>query len=940
MSICSHKRILLNRSVAFALCVLLAASFGLCAAAAGSESASQRAVRVGMFTGEGYAELDAAGNWSGIDIEITENIAQTAGFEVSFVEVSSVQQAFSDLENGKLDMVADISKNEEREQKYLFSQYEQGSVGTNIFVREDDDRWDYENVDQLKKMTFSCERGNIAESDFLQWCSQYGFEPNIVLYDSSKEAADAVSSGNADGYVDGEDFLKGFRSILSFAPSPYYYVFAQGSTALKRQVDAALAQIYIHDPLYGKELQEKYIGVTQSSTATFSRDEKAYIASNPNVRIAVLKGDEPYFSGTAQSPKGIIPEFYKQISAVTGLTFTYQIYETQAQAIEAVESGQADIVGMYSDGMTKAYEQKLSVTRKYTSVSTVMITNTGTQTGSIRRIAVKERSRSSILQDMPLDLQKAQLVSCNTAEDCFNALHKKQADAVIIGLPSATYLVNQRNSSAYVITPVSSVSLELCAAAVRSNHTLVSILNKGINSVAYTINGIIANNTVAQDSLKATISRIPAGAVAVFAAVMTLLVLLLLWALIALTKSRKTKIAAIQAEGEAREQRIKAESYEKSAEEKNAFFANISHDMRTPLNAIIGFIRMAKKPGLSDETRNDYLDKAGRSSALLLDLINDTLTMSKASSGKLQICPEPVDNRELLESIIVPIRETAIKKNVGFSADYSCTQDRTILADTLNVQKVFLNLLSNAVKYTPVGGHVSFRVYHDPAQSRTPDTVFVVSDDGIGISEEFLPHIFEPFSQEKQKGYEAVGTGLGLSIVRQLVDLMGGTIEVRSEKNHGSTFTVRLHFEEAAQTESSQPKTKKIADLTGRKVLLCEDNELNREIAVALLNEKGVTVIPAENGQIGVEKFTESVPGTFDAVLMDVRMPVMDGIEATSAIRALQRQDAKTIPIIAMTADAFDDDVRKCRDAGMSDHVAKPIDPAELYQVLSSSIYS
>lgn len=195
MSICSHKRILLNRSVAFALCVLLAASFGRCAAAAGSESASQRAVRVGMFTGEGYAELDAAGNWSGIDIEITENIAQTAGFEVSFVEVSSVQQAFSDLENGKLDMVADISKNEEREQKYLFSQYEQGSVGTNIFVREDDDRWDYENVDQLKKMTFSCERGNIAESDFLQWCSQYGFEPNIVLYDSSKKPPTRSAAG-------------------------------------------------------------------------------------------------------------------------------------------------------------------------------------------------------------------------------------------------------------------------------------------------------------------------------------------------------------------------------------------------------------------------------------------------------------------------------------------------------------------------------------------------------------------------------------------------------------------------------------------------------------------------------------------------------------------------------------------------------------------------
>jgi signal transduction histidine kinase/BarA-like signal transduction histidine kinase len=905
---------------------------------AAAADADRQTVVVGMFPGEGYAEQDADGHWSGIDIEITENIAQTAGFSVRFLEEDSVEQALADLECGKIDMLADMAKTPEREQNYLFSEYEQGRVSTNVFVREDDSRWDYENTDQLKTMTFSCERDAIAEEDFRSWCSQRGFTPNILRFDSAAQAAQAVTDGKADGYVDGEDFLSGFRSVLSFSPAPYYFIFARDNSQLKLQVDAALGQIYIQDPLYEKELLEKYINLTQNQTVSLSEEEKQYIAGAAAVRVAVLRRDEPYFSGSADAPEGIIPDFYRQIALATGLSFAYQVYDSQADALAAVKNGSADLIGLYSSGMTQAYDNDLILTRKYTTVSTVMITNAGTDTSAIRSIAVKDRSRTPVSQSLPDALKNAALVPCNTAEECFLALDRGQADAVIIGMPSATYLVNQRNSTAYTLTPISSVNLELCAAASQEDHTLVAILNKGICSVAYTMDGIIANNTAAKSTLKTTIARIPAGAIVLFACIMIFLVLLLLWAVFSLQKSRKTRIAAVEAEAAAREEHIKAEASEKSAEEKNAFFATISHDMRTPLNAIVGFIRLAGKEDLSARERSEYLKKAEQSSTLLQNLLDDTLTLSKAGSGKLQLHLEPVRSRELFDPIIVPIREAAEKKHITFTADIQQMRPRTILADKLNVQKIFLNLLSNAIKYTPEGGHVTLRVYLDPAGGAAPDSVLVVSDDGIGISQDFLPKIFEPFAQENRTGYSSVGTGLGLSIVRQLVELMGGTIQVQSAENRGTTFTVRLHFDAAPDAGETLPAAKSGRDLAGANVLLCEDNALNQEIAAALLKDRGISVTIADNGQAGLRAFSASPAHHFDAILMDIRMPVMDGIGAAKAIRALDRTDAKTIPILAMTADAFSDDIEKCRNAGMNGHVAKPIDPEVLFQELSASL--
>ncbi|MCI2061704.1 MAG: transporter substrate-binding domain-containing protein [Eubacteriaceae bacterium] len=918
--------------------LIIASCFPVCVSASAGKD-SREIVKVGIFTGDGYAEKDKDGNWTGIDIEIIENVAQTAGIKVSFVTLDSASQGFRELSSGRIDMLADIAKTDEREQKYLFAEYEQGNAGTSIFVDKNDDRWDYGDVDQIKTMKFSCEKGNVAASDFKNWCDQYQFKPDIVYYSSLKNAQKAVKKGKADAFIDGEDFVEGYRTVLTFAPSPYYFVFAKGSVKLKEKIDSAMAEIYQQDPLYQQELTEKYFGLTQGRNLTFTQKEKKYIAANGRITVAVLRHDEPYFFGTASDPGGIIPDFYNELADSTGLRFTYKVYDTNDQAVKALKAGEADLIGIYSDGLTQAYASGLCLTRKYISVNAVVITKAGKENQKIEEIAVKGRSYGAISQGLPSALKRADIKTYNTAEACFAALKKDQADAVIIGVPSATYLINQVNSSSYTLKPISSVTLGLCAAGTNDDRTLISIMNKAINASSYTVNGIIADNTVSQNSIQTAVAKIPAYAVVSFAIIMILLVIFLIWAVVAISRSRKKEIAAMKKEAEAKELHILAEAAERNANEKNAFFSNISHDMRTPLNAVVGFAGLAKKEN-DPEMKDEYLTKIEESGKLLNSLIDDTLTLSKAGSGKLTLSLRPVDTEKMLAVITDSIRSAAEQKGVSFTVDDVHFRHRTVLADELNLEKIFLNLLSNAVKFTQPGGHVSDILYDDPAGSADPDIVAEIRDDGIGMSEEYMRHMYEPFSQEKKHGYESVGTGLGLSIVKQLVDIMGGTIEASSSPGAGTAFKVRLHLTETEDNSVRNMQNGAAAEdlMRGRTVLLCEDNALNREIADAILEEKGLKVINAENGSAGLRIFSESVPGDIDVILMDIRMPVMDGYETTEAIRKLQRDDAAAVPIIAMTADVFADDIKKCLEAGMNAHIAKPIDPETMLRTIAETI--
>ena len=402
-----------------------------------------------------------------------------------------------------------------------------------------------------------------------------------------------------------------------------------------------------------------------------------------------------------------------------------------------------------------------------------------------------------------------------------------------------------------------------------------------------------------------------------------------------LFRNQVSELTRINAEMDAA--RKAAEQARKEAEQANAakqeFLSSMSHDIRTPMNAIIGMTSLALDNTDDPKRVRDYLGKIALSSKHLLGLINDVLDISKIESGKMTLNVEPVSLREAMDSIVNIMQPQVTAKNQQFKVAAREILSENVCCDGVRLNQVLINLLGNAVKFTPEKGVVQLTVYQEalPEDASRVRTHFLVSDTGIGMSKEYQKVIFESFSRENNtRVRKTEGSGLGMAITKCIVDAMGGTISVRSEQGRGSEFHVVLDLEKAAApaaSEAADGAAERVNDvvLKGRRILLAEDNELNWEVARELLSILELELDWAENGEICVEKFRNSPAGHYDAIIMDVRMPVMDGYEATAAIRRLEREDAD-IPIIAMTADAFSEDIQRCLERGMNDHLAKPID--------------
>ena len=368
---------------------------------------------------------------------------------------------------------------------------------------------------------------------------------------------------------------------------------------------------------------------------------------------------------------------------------------------------------------------------------------------------------------------------------------------------------------------------------------------------------------------------------------------------------------------------------------RNDFLANMSHDIRTPMNAIVGYTNIAKSNKHKPETVADALDKIGSSSHYLLSLINDILDISKIESGKMQISCGPCDLAELFRRIEDITALQAKKKSLVINYCYDNICHYQVITDELRIEQIIINIVSNAIKYTPPGKTVDLIAEEVPSPGGKNKYRFIIRDTGIGIKEEYLPHIFESFTREERTTVNRIqGTGLGLAITAKIVEMMGGTISVKSKLGEGSEFTVELELEPLETDSQANAENSENIDLAGHRILLVEDNAINAEIARMILEQYGAEVQQAENGKIGLEALQEKGPGYYDAVLMDIQMPVMNGFEATKAIRALGGAYATALPIIAMSANAYDEDVRDCLAAGMNGHIAKPFNPDELMRIL------
>lgn len=904
--------------------------------ASAAAASADRVVRVGYFNNGDFMHKSSDGGYAGYDIEYYCTLAGYAGWDLRFVEYDNLNAALDGLSRGDVDVMSGLSKTTEREAKYLVSNQKMCTSHIAVQARADDDRFAAGDTAGMADMTCGILRGSNVAALYADWCHEHGLTPHIVEYDSLTARNDALSSGQVDAVAAGST-IPGAQKIAEFPALDLYFMFNKGQAALKSQFDRAMEILALESPAYTTTLYASYFPVSRNTSPSFSAAEKAFIAAHPTVRVAVLENDAPFSSKAKDgSAAGILPEYFAHLSKTVGIDFQCMPYASKDAAFAALSAGEVDAVGKAENDIFEASKRRVILTVPYLRMTMVQITRAGTASVTDAVVpACNETYVSKALESETPDLQPS-LRSAVNSETAFAALKAGKTDSVICTQPAATWLLNRNRASEYVVSAFGSGTWDVSCALPggEAGNTLRSILNKSVTADGTYISQLITSDTL-EDSANLTsiFDRLSVTSIAALAIIAVLLLLVVAAALAVIVRRHRAekRLAARQTALAAEEEANRA---------KRAFFGTVSHDMRTPLNGIVGFTERALKSDDPAQIR-DYLQKIRASSSVLSDLVNDTLVLSRTENDKYVLTPAACDMAEVLSELLTPIRALADEKGVHFADNIAEVKPRSVLADRLSVQKVVLNLLVNAVKFTPAGGTVTLRYALDPANGPDPDSVITVSDTGVGISDDFLPQVFEPFSQENPLNAETTGSGLGLSIVQSLVDAMGGTIGVQSRKGSGSTFTVRLHLAEAdvcgaGETAAAAPADPQV--LQGRRVLVCEDSPLNREILSAILEEHGMHPTGAENGKKGLETFAASAPGFFDVILMDIRMPLMDGRAATRAIRALDREDAGTVPIFAVSADAYPEDVAECLAAGMNGHFAKPVNDTVLIETLARTL--
>ena len=547
--------------------------------------------------------------------------------------------------------------------------------------------------------------------------------------------------------------------------------------------------------------------------------------------------------------------------------------------------------------------------------------------GKINVVATVDQTVSNSIEDAMAP--GAEKLMCSTRQEMMEAVRKGKADAAFVYYYMAQAFVNSDTTGtmAYTLLEQPTFTYRMVISSTE-NHALAGILTKAMYAMPqYLVEDLAAQYTTYKATELTVVDWIRLHPV------VTVLVLLIFgWLLTAMAVTMvhlsARKKAQKAAQEKAEEMAELAERAQAANKAKTAFLSHMSHDMRTPMNAIIGFTGIAMKNDPSDEVKN-CLEKIDESSEYLLSLINDVLDLTHIESGKVKYNPVPADVKNITDSALDIIKGFLTNRDINFKIQCEDAKIPNVLADPARLRDVLVNILSNAVKFTPDGGTITFEAQ---CQEKGGDGYinmrYRISDTGIGMSEEFTKEVFEEFAQEDSDvRTQYHGVGLGMAIVKKYVDMMGGTISVQSKKHEGTTFTVDIPLEITdKEWNKSDPVFSEKVDLTGVNVLLAEDNELNAEIAAVQLEEFGMNVERAVDGKNAVEVFRNHPKGTFDVILMDVMMPEMNGYEATKAIRAMNdRPDGKNIPIIAMTANSFAEDVQASLDAGMNAHLSKPI---------------
>ena len=915
----------------------------------GTQTNEHKVIRVGSFE-DTFNYIDENGVRRGFGYELMQALAGYAGWKFEYVKCDW-SNCFDKLENGEIDVIGDISYTDERAQEMLFSEEPMGEEKYILYAdlsHTDIETSDFKSMDGKRVGVLL---GTEPESMLTEWEKKNGIHiEHVNVYDND-DVKKKLADNEIDCFVSLEESIwseRGISSVTNIGKSGIYFAINKERSDIKSELDFAMRQLDKDSPFFKADLYKKYFTLDYSQILT--GEEKSWMEEHGAINIGFLNDDPAVFLLDEETGKltGMLAEYIAYAKDCLGnqiLKFNIQSYDDYDEMIQALQDCEIDMIFYAGRNPNFAEEKGFALTNTAWTYSLMAVTDEKYfNENEVQTVAVP-KEKEALKQHIAFNYPQWKFVNYDSLDDAADMVIKEKADCFIMGTSQVIKYDNNKDFKSIPLTK----TMEACFAVRCGEGNLLSILNKTLKTMpsdmltsALAIYDSTADKVTFFDFIK---DNLPA----VFATTSFFALGIIGIILVLLRKARKAEAAAKIAAEDTQKLNDKLEIALKKAEDaslaKTSFLHNMSHDIRTPMNAVLGYAQLMKDElkGKGMPETSEHLEKLQQSGNLLLSIINNVLDMARIESGRMEIDESYTLIEDIRQDLFEIFDDEAKKKNIAFNYTMNVEHDH-VLTDTTKVKEIFVNILSNAIKYTPAGGSVMVNV--DELPCNEPGYMIVrtsISDTGIGMSQEYLTKIFDAFTREQNTTKSKIaGTGLGMSIVKKYVDLLGGTIDVESELGTGSAFTVTLKHKIADESCYAKKHVEELGTgseiLNGRHILLAEDNDLNAEIAETILERAGLKIERVEDGVQCVDRIAKMPVGTYDMILMDIQMPKMDGYKATQEIRHLPDKDKACIPIIAMTASAFEEDKREAIAAGMNGHITKPIDVDELIAILVKNI--
>ena len=910
------------------------------------EKQQPQTIRIGSFE-DTFNYVDKNGVRRGYGYELMQALAGYTGWKFEYVKCDW-SNCFDKLENGEIDIMGDISYTDERAQKMLFPDEPMGEEKYILYADLSDTDIGMSDFKSLDGKRVGVLMYTEPEIMLTEWENKNGIHTEHVNVNNDDDVEKKLANHEIDCFVSLEESIwseQGISSVTIIGKSGIYFAINKERSDIKTELDRAMRKLEQDNPFFKADLYKKYFTLDYSQILT--GEEKSWLEEQGDIRIGFLNNDPAIFSMDEETGKlmGMLSEYVSYAKDCLGnqaLKFYIQEYEGYDEMIQALQNREIDVVFYAGRNPDFAEKNGYALTNTAWTYSLMAVTDEKNFDENKAYTVAVPKEKYALKQHIAFNYPQWKLVDCDSLDDAADMVIQEKADCFLMGASQALIYDNRQNFKSFPLTK----TMEACFAVRGGEGSLLSILNKTLKAMP---SDMLTSALAIYDSTPDKVTFLDfindnMLAFIVTAGFLSLVIIGII--LVLLRKARKAEAAAKLAANDTQKLNDKLEIALKKAKDasfaKTRFLNNMSHDIRTPMNAILGYAQL-----MEDELKekdlpetSEYLKKMQQSGNLLLSIINNVLDMARIESGRMEIDENYGMIEDIWQTLFEIFDDEAKKKNIALHYTINVEHEH-ILTDDTKIKEIFVNILSNAMKYTPSGGSVMINV--DELPCNEPGYMMVrtrVSDTGIGMSQEYLTNIFEAFTRERNTTKSKIaGTGLGMSIVKKYVELLGGTIDVESELGKGSTFTVTLKHKIAdenyyVKNYAENPETYSEI-LKDRKILLAEDNDLNAEIAEAILERDGLKTERVEDGIQCVNKIEKMPAGTYDMILMDIQMPKMNGYKTTQVIRSLPDKDKACIPIVAMTANAFEEDKRDAFAAGMNGHIVKPIQVDKLLSTLA-----